>query len=209
MAINLMPYVFLLSVVDVLRFIAVFAVALLGWVAYRRTGRAVFAFSASGFTAMLIGIVLRYLAVIEANRNALCLGCLGFESFFAYFYSSIMFMVLGAWFVAFAYVKRFNIVWVIAAMILAPLAVWIAFLSFPAFAAVLAIIFGFIAIRTCITARRTKRAFATALAYTLIAVSFALESLVRYAAWLFPLGEVLGLLGFIMLATVLLRVWLK
>ncbi|MFT4308083.1 MAG: hypothetical protein ACMXYM_01815 [Candidatus Woesearchaeota archaeon] len=209
MAINLMPYVFLLSVVDVLRFIAVFALALLSWVAYRRTGREVFAFSASGFSAIVIGIVLRYLAVVEANRNALCLGCLGFETFFAYYYASTMFMVIGAWLVAFAYVKRFSIISLLAAMVLALVAVWVAFLSFPAFAATLALIFGFIAVRTTMTAFRSRRAFWTAVSFTIIAVSFALESLVGYGAWFFPLGEVLGLVGFVMLATVLVRVWLR
>ena len=209
MAINLLPYVFLLSVVDGLRFVAVFAIALLSWIAYRRTDRAVFAFTALGFSAMLIGIVLRYLAVIEANRNALCLGCLGFESFYAYFYLSIMFMVIGAWLVAFAYVKRFNPFWVVASMVLAVSAVWVAFLSFTAFVAVLAVIFGFIAFRTFLKSRESKRAFATSVAFTIIAVSFALESLVRYQAWLFPLGEVLGLIGFVILAAILLRVWLR
>jgi hypothetical protein len=209
MTIDLMPYVLLLSVVDVLRFIAVFAIALLSWIAYRRTSRAVFAFTASGFSAVLIGIVLRYLAVVEANRNALCLGCLGFESFFAFFYASIMFMVIGAWLVAFAYVKRFDPVWVIAAMILALVAVWVSLLSFASFAAVLAVIFGFIASRTFITACKSKRAFATSVAFTFIAVSFSLESLVKYGAWLFPLGEVLGLIGFVILSAVLLRVWLR
>ena len=204
-----MPYVLLLSIVDVMRFVAVFAIALLSWVAYRRTNRAVFAFTASGFSAIVIGIVLRYLAVIEANRNALCLGCLGFESFFAFFYSSIMFMVIGAWLVAFAYVKRFSLIWVLTAMVLALVAVWVALLSFSAFAAVLAALFGFIALRTFTKACASKRAFTTSIAFTLIAVSFGLESLVWYGAWLFPLGEVLGLIGFVILAAVLVRVWLK
>lgn len=207
--INIAPYVVLLSIVDVLRFIAVFAIALLSWVAYKRTSRAVFAFTAVGFTAFLIGIILRYMAVIMANRNALCLGCIGFEAFFAYFYLSIMAMVLGAWFIAFAYIKRFHWVWIVLSVLLALGAVRIALISFPAFTAMLAFIFGFIAIRTFIAACRSKRAFATAFAFFLIAVSFALESLWRHAAWLFPLGEVLGLVGFVILAAVLVRVWLR
>ena len=207
--INLVPYVVLLSVVDVLRFIAVFAIAMLSWVAYKRTGRAVFAFTASGFTAILIGIVLRYLAVIMANQNALCLGCIGFEAFFAYFYASITMMVFGAWLVAFAYVKRFHWALIALSMLVALLAVRFALTSFPAFTLTLAFLFGFIAIRTFVAARRSKRAFATSFAFFLISVSFVLESFWRSAAWLFPLGEVVGLVGFVILAVVLVRVWLR
>lgn len=208
-AIDPMPYVSLLTIVDVLRFVSVLAIALLSWVAFTRTRSSVFAFTAAGFSAMLFGIVSRHLAIVEFNRNALCLGCLGLGSFYAYFYVSITLMVIGASLVALAYVKRFSWLAVGVSSVLLLAAIRLAFVSPVSYQTVLAFIFGFIALRVVESMRRSKRPMLTAVAFGLISLSFALESFVPLARWLYPIGEITGLIGFILLAVVLVRVWMS
>lgn len=204
-----MPYVSLLAAVDVLRFVAVFAIVLLSWIAFVRTRASVFAFTSAGFSAMLLAIVSRHLAIGAFNQNALCLGCLGLGSFYAYYYISISLMVIGASLVALAYVKRFSWIAVLVSSVLLLIAVRLALVSTISYTAVLAIIFGFIALRAAYSIRRSKRAVATSVAFAALATSYVLESFVYVSPWFYPVGEVFGLFGFVVLATTLMQVWLS
>lgn len=197
-----------LSVIDVLRFVAILSVALLSWVALRVTRKPEFAFTAVGFTTMLFSVVARTLSILAFDSNAECLGCHGLGAVYAYFYGSVALFVIGAALVALAYVKRYSWAAVAVSSVLAIAAVRMALFSFVTYAAVLAFVFGFIAVRAFESIRRSRRAIPTAAAFSVLSLSFVCESLVPLSQVFFPVGEIIGLLGFLILAYVILRVWL-
>lgn len=197
-----------MSVVDVLRFVAILAIALLSWVAFRVTRKPEFAFTGAGFMVLLLSVASRALAIMAFDANAECLGCHGLGEVYGYYFGSIALFVIGAALVALAYIKRYSWAAVAVSSVLALAAVRLAVLSFVTASAVIAFIFGFIAVRAFESIRRSRRAIPTAAAFAVLSLSFVCESLIPFSQVFFPVGEIIGLIGFLILAYVILRVWL-
>lgn len=196
-----------------IRLVAAITVAVLGFSAYRLVRDRKHMILGLGFTLIGVGFFFKIVSYLFFVKNAMCNGCAGYTWFFIFYYVFVLSYLIGATVLALLYVKiDDNYVMAFIGLLLL-LTSFISLNSFATFSGFLGLIFAFVAIRAFehYIQSRSKTTLIIFSSFAAVSLSQFLRALgdMLYVPNLILIGELLSLAGFLLLAYVLLRVYIK
>lgn len=194
-----------------LKIVAVLIVSLFSYRAYNITKEKKYLALSTAFLTIMFSFIIKIVSYYFFLKNALCLGCIGYELFYLFYFLYILFYIFGSGILVLLYSEQNDNITLTFLAVLLFLISLMSIKSFTLFSGFEGIIFGFITLKVIekYNRNKNKNAMLTTIGFGLIAIAHFLKANYIYSPYFYLAGELLNILGYILISIVVFRIFNK
>ncbi len=194
-----------------LKIIAVLIISLFSYKAYKITKEKKYLTLSTAFIVILFAFITKILSYYFFIKNMLCLGCIGYESFFLFYFLHIILYVLGTGILVLLYSEQNDNVSLTFLGVLLFIISMMSIKNFVLFSGLEGLLFGFITLKIIekYNIRKNKNALISILGFGLLSIAHFMKAYYYFSPYTYIVGEILNIIGYVIISIVVFRIFNK
>ncbi len=194
-----------------LKIVAVIIISLFSYRAYKITKEKKHLTFSLAFIAILFAFIIKIVSYYFFLKNMLCLGCIGYESFFLFYFLYILLYILGSGMLVLIYSEQNDIVSLTFLGVLLFIISTMSIKSFTLFSGFEGLIFGFITLKIIekYNITKNKNTIMSIVGFGLLSLAHFMKAYYFHSPYIYITGELLNIIGYVIISIVVFRIFNK
>ncbi len=194
-----------------LKIIAVIIISLFSYKAYNITKEKKHLIFSTAFITIFLAFITKITSYYFFLKNMLCLGCIGYEKFFLFYFLYILLYILGSGILVLIYSEQNDIVSLTFLGVLLFIISSMSITNFTLFSGFEGLIFGFITLKIIekYNITKNKNSIMAITGFGLLSTAHFLKAYYFYSPYIYVSGEILNIIGYILISIVVFKIFNK